>query len=113
MANRTAPGVVCDLVLPCKDEAAALADHDAALGPADDGGWWVLTLRDPGAAQALADVPMSTPTTFDRTRAALRARGLGVTSVETLRDVDTAADADAVSASVPDSRFAVAWGRRA
>ena len=81
--------MIFDLVPPVKDEAAALDDHDAALGPADDGGWWVLALRDPEAAQALADVPMSTPTTFDRTRAALRARGLDVTTVETLRDVDT------------------------
>jgi glycosyltransferase A (GT-A) superfamily protein (DUF2064 family) len=93
--------------------AAALADHRAALGPADDGGWWVLALRDPHAAQALADVPMSTPTTFDRTQAALRAHGLEVATVDNLRDVDTAVDADVVSAAVPDSRFAVAWGRHA
>lgn len=92
--------------------AAALEDHDAALGPADDGGWWVLALRDPEAAQALTDVPMSTPTTFNRTRAALHARGLDVTSVETLRDVDTTADADAVSAAAHETRFAAAWGRR-
>jgi glycosyltransferase A (GT-A) superfamily protein (DUF2064 family) len=91
--------------------AAVLVEYDAALGPADDGGWWGLALRDPDAAQALADVPMSTPRTFDRTRAALRASGLVVTTVDRLRDVDTVADARAVSAQAPDSRFAEAWRR--
>jgi glycosyltransferase A (GT-A) superfamily protein (DUF2064 family) len=93
--------------------AAALADHDAALGPADDGGWWVLALRDPDAAEALADVPMSTVSTFDDTRAALEARGLQVTAVDRLRDVDTSADAGAVWAAAPRTRFAAVWGRQA
>ena len=51
-----------------------LADHDAVLGPAEDGGWWVLALRDPVARRGLGGVAMSTPTTGADTRAALVGR---------------------------------------
>lgn len=89
--------------------ADALAGHDAVLGPAEDGGWWVLGRRDPEAARVLHGVPMSTPTTYDDTLAALRGAGLEVASTETLRDVDTLEDAQAVAATAPWSRFAAAW----
>ncbi|MDQ4055057.1 MAG: DUF2064 domain-containing protein [Actinomycetota bacterium] len=88
---------------------AELSDHDAVLGPAEDGGWWVLGRHDPQAAQWLAGVAMSQPTTYDDTRAALEAQDLLVGSTGTLRDVDTVADAEAVAAAAPDSRFAQAW----
>jgi rSAM/selenodomain-associated transferase 1 len=93
---------VADLVAA----AAALEGADAVLGPAQDGGWWALALRDPAAAEVLAGVPMSTPDTCALTRAALRACGLRVATAATLRDVDTAADAAAVAAEAPDGRFA-------
>jgi rSAM/selenodomain-associated transferase 1 len=95
------------------EAAAVLEAHDAVLGPADDGGWWVLALRDSADARALVDVPMSTPTTYDDTRAALEAAGLDVGITSTLRDVDTVADADEVAALAPGSRFAQAWTTRA
>ena len=79
------------------------------LGPADDGGWWVLALRDPAEARVLATVPTSTPETGERTREALRQRGLTVGAAPCLRDVDTAFDAAAVAAEAPGSRFAEAW----
>lgn len=94
-----------------RDAVAGLADHDAVLGPAEDGGWWVLALREPAAAAALIGVPMSTPTTYVDTRAALVAAGLDVGVTATLRDVDEVADAEAVAGLVPGSRFAAAWGR--
>jgi uncharacterized protein len=79
---------------------------DAVLGPAEDGGWWALGLRDPRAAEALREVPMSTPDTGARTREALRARGLRVGTLPTLSDVDTVADALRVAALAPGGRFA-------
>jgi hypothetical protein len=88
---------------------AALATYDAVLGAAEDGGWWALALRDPEQAAALVGVPMSTVTTGADTRSALEAAGLSVGSTSVLRDVDTVADADAVAALAPGSRFAAAW----
>lgn len=89
--------------------AEGLDRHDAVLGPAEDGGWWVLALREPSLAAALVGVPMSTPTTYDDTRAALLAAGLSVGATATLRDVDTVADAEAVAVQAPDGEFARAW----
>ncbi len=80
---------------------------DAVLGPAEDGGWWALGLRDPAHAEVLRDVPMSTSDTGVLTRAALHGRGLRVATLPMLSDVDTAADARAVAALCPPgSRFA-------
>ncbi len=79
---------------------------DAALGPAEDGGWWTLGLRDPTCAALLKDVPMSTSDTGARTLAALRRGCLTVTLLPRLRDIDTAADAYTVAAHHPNGRFA-------
>jgi rSAM/selenodomain-associated transferase 1 len=86
--------------------ATATRPGTAALGPADDGGWWVLGLSNPEAATVLAEVPMSTSQTGALTAAALRGAGLTVQSVAQLRDVDNPADAAAVAALChPESRF--------
>lgn len=86
--------------------AGALDDADAALGYADDGGWWILALREPAHAGVLAAVPMSTADTGSSTLAALHRLGLRVALLDSLRDVDTAADAEAVAAAHPHGRFA-------
>ena len=104
------PQVTGDLLLGA---ARGLDDHDAVLGPAEDGGWWVLGLRDPTDAVVLADVPMSTPGTGAQTRRALVDRGLRVGTTRTLRDVDEAADADAVAGFAPRTRFSAAWSAAA
>jgi uncharacterized protein len=89
--------------------AETLADHDAVLGPAADGGWWVLALHDPRHAAVLTGVPMSTAETYDATLAALRGEGLDVATTAVLRDVDDESDADAVARTAPHTRFARAW----
>jgi glycosyltransferase A (GT-A) superfamily protein (DUF2064 family) len=80
--------------------------EEAALGFALDGGWWALGLRDPLGAEVLRDVPMSQADTGARTLAALRGRK--VRNLPILSDVDTMADARAVAARAPASRFAAA-----
>ena len=92
---------------------AGLADDDAVLGDAEDGGWWVLALRDPAAARALVGVPMSTDRTGRDTRAALESAGLRTGTAPVLRDVDEVADAEAVALAAPGSRFGRSWAEAA
>jgi rSAM/selenodomain-associated transferase 1 len=86
---------------------AALADHDAALGPAADGGYWAIGLRAP-AAGVFDGVPMSEPGTVAAQRARLAELGLSVAELPPLRDVDTIEDVRAVAAAAPGGRFATA-----
>lgn len=85
-----------------------LARSDAVLGPATDGGWWALGLHDHRHAEALREVPMSTPDTGELTLRALRRRGLRVALLPEMADVDTVADAVRVAGQLPGSRFAAA-----
>jgi uncharacterized protein len=99
------PQVDADLLQLC---AARLNHADAVLAPAEDGGWWLLGVRRAATAEALCGVTMSSARTGALTRSALQARGCTVTGARTLRDVDTIADARAVAALAPHTRFAAA-----
>lgn len=96
-------------VADLREVAAASGEGTAALGPAPDGGWWVLGLHDAAAAAGLAGVPMSRADTYLRTRDALAAAGQTVREVRVLRDVDTRADAEAVASELRGGRFWTAW----
>jgi glycosyltransferase A (GT-A) superfamily protein (DUF2064 family) len=96
------------------DQLTAVADlvgrgNDAVLGPAEDGGWWVLAVTDPRLAQPLAGVEMSTGRTYVDTLAALEGAGAAVAGTVTLRDVDTVEDADLAAQAAPHTRFARQW----
>jgi hypothetical protein len=69
----------------------ALDHEDVALGPATDGGYWLLALRRP-EPELFRDVPWSTPDVFRVTLERAATRGLGVHVLRTLGDVDTVED---------------------
>ena len=75
----------------------------------EDGGWWVLAVTDPRLTLGLAGVEMSTDRTYADTLAVLEQAGATVAGTETLRDVDTADDADLAADVAPHTRFARQW----
>jgi rSAM/selenodomain-associated transferase 1 len=81
------------------------AGPDAVLAAAEDGGYWLIGLRwlHP---DAFRDMPMSDATTGAAQHRQLVRCGYRVATVDALVDVDTAADARAVAATIPRSRFA-------
>jgi glycosyltransferase A (GT-A) superfamily protein (DUF2064 family) len=93
-----------------REAASLLTSPDAAvLGPAYDGGWWLLGVGGPHLLRHLREVPMSTAETGRLTRDALVRADAEMTYLEPLRDVDEACDADLVAAEAPDTRFARSW----
>lgn len=74
---------------------AALATHDATLGPAYDGGYYLLGLARPLAV--FDAVAWSTPAVADDTRARLRLAGATWAELPTGRDLDEAADLVAIA----------------
>lgn len=69
----------------------ALASVDVVLGPARDGGYWLIGLAQP-QPRLFADMPWSTAEVFRQTVERARALGLRVAPLRRLADVDTAAD---------------------
>ena len=70
---------------------ALLADHDLVLGPAADGGYYLLGLRQP-QPELFAHKNWSTASVLTETLADAQRLGLRTTLLPELRDVDTAAD---------------------
>ena len=86
-------------------ELLAGDDCDAVMGPATDGGYWSIGLK-VADRRAFAGVPMSTDETGRRQLDALGRLGLRVRLLRELLDVDHHADALAVAAGAPATRFA-------
>ncbi|GAB3125579.1 TIGR04282 family arsenosugar biosynthesis glycosyltransferase [Glaciibacter psychrotolerans] len=84
------------------------SDVDAWIGAASDGGFWALGLADP-RGRLTRGIQMSRPNTGAEQRRALVRAGLRVRDLVELRDVDTAADAAAVAAQIPNSLFGLAF----
>ena len=70
---------------------AALATHDVALGPAADGGYWLVGLRSLQEA-IFSGIHWSTSSVLAETLAVCRQKGLSVQLLRQLSDVDTAED---------------------
>jgi len=98
------PQVTAELLTRC---ARALLGAHAVIGPARDGGWWLLGVADAATAECLRLVPMSRPDTGAMTYAALLQTGSPVIVLEELADVDTVVDISGVRADCrPSGRFA-------
>ncbi|VXC11307.1 DUF2064 domain-containing protein [Aeromicrobium sp. 9AM] len=84
------------------DAGAEVREGSRVMGPAADGGWWLLGLPDPGDAVVLTDVEMSVDDTAAKTEQALG----GVVRLRTVRDMDTWDDAIDIADGIPRSRVA-------
>ena len=73
------------------DAAAALADADVAIAPAEDGGYGLLAASRPHP-ELFRDIPWSTPAVAEITHARARAAGLRLCDLRTIWDLDTPAD---------------------
>lgn len=69
----------------------ALRSHDVAIGPAEDGGYWLIGLAAPNRA-LFRDIPWSTDQVYTTTMRRIEASGASVRPLRTLSDVDSAAD---------------------
>jgi len=103
------PQMTSGMLLDASDRLAAdgadAGSRRAVIGPADDGGFWLIALShvDP---LVFDGVRMSTSTTGRDQIAQLHRRGFDVRFTRSLRDVDTADDAAAAAAEAPSSDFA-------
>lgn len=78
---------------------------EAALGLAEDGGWWAIGFAAP-RPEAFAGVPMSRSDTGRRQHRRLHELGLAVADLPVLRDLDEVEDARAIAALAPRTRTA-------
>ena len=76
---------------------AALADGaDVVLGPAADGGYWLLAMRE-AHAEPFRDIPWSTPAVLAVTRERCAQASLRLVELAHWRDIDTSVDLELVA----------------
>lgn len=83
------PGIPAGSI--ARAEAALAAGADVVLGPATDGGYWLVAMREP-SDEPFRDIPWSTPAVHAITLERCRAAGLRVAELDRWRDIDTYAD---------------------
>ncbi len=99
-------GELLDAALTALDEQGV----DACIGPALDGGYWAIGLRDT-VDGVFEDVPMSSSETCAAQRERLEELGLRYTELPALRDVDTFEDARAIAREPAARRFGAALAK--
>lgn len=85
------------------DALLALEESDVVIGPAQDGGYYLIGMRRPQPC-LFEDIPWSTARVFDTTLQRAKAAGLTVGILPTLRDVDEPADVAHAEASLEIGR---------
>ena len=83
-----------DLPLEFIEEAfTALRNHDTVIGPAVDGGYYLIGFRcDAFSPKVFEGIPWSTKTVFENTMKVLEKERLTVHTLQLLRDIDTIED---------------------
>ncbi len=74
-----------------EDALESLAGHDVVIGPAVDGGYWLLGLRR-SCPELFRGIPWGTDQVFEETRKKALAAGLSVAELRRLRDIDLLED---------------------
>jgi rSAM/selenodomain-associated transferase 1 len=92
-----AVGTDCPLVTTghFHDAFERLETTDAVIGPAMDGGYYLIGLRRE-TPELFFQIPWSSPSVFEATRSAAASAGLTTSILEPLRDVDSIHDWEAV-----------------
>ena len=91
MIGSDCPGVKAALL---REAADALSTREAVIGPADDGGYWLLGLRE-ARPDLFTDMAWSTDAVFPETMRRLEAHGIAPHLLPELTDIDTGEDLDA------------------
>lgn len=82
------------------------SSHDAILGPAFDGGYYLIGFRSAAFDPAVfKEMPWGEDTVFDKTRKRLQARGHRIHLAPAWHDIDTAEDLAALRARHADGPF--------
>lgn len=84
---------------------AGLRAHDVVLGPANDGGYYLIGMKR-DRPEIFAGIDWGTERVCEQTRAAIARHGLSVSELPTLADVDLPQDAVGLRG---DPRFADVW----
>ena len=88
MIGSDCPGLTAALL---REAASVLPNRDAVIGPADDGGYWLLGLREP-CPDLFTDIAWSTPEVYPETLRRLDAYGINPHLLPELTDIDTGED---------------------
>jgi len=76
---------------------SSLTDHPVVLGPADDGGYYLIGFRsDSFIPEVFKGIPWSTPSVLEQTRRILETLGRSCHLLPTWKDIDTAVDLKAL-----------------